>query len=200
MTFIEAADRFRRRYENELMVHYRRLGYPFRPGQIRDQANEWLKDQITLADRVQTVASEKKDGLADEFDLLRSEKRGEVRGLITGSFKPEGRVSPVVSFSHNFEDRAIQMGEDAAFDLATEINHAVVRGMGDTYRWTSQEDNRVRKTHRILNNKIFSYNDPPTTIDGKHKHIGNPGTDYSCRCYEVPAKGRPLRNFVARAA
>lgn len=198
-SFIDAADRFRQRYQNELMAHYRRLRYPFRPGQVRDQADEWLADQITLADKVHAVAAEKKDRLGDELDRLRGAKREEVRGLLEHAQKPEGRVSPVVSFSHNFEDRAIQMGEDAAFDLATEINHSVVHGMGEVYRWTSQEDNRVRKTHRILNGKLFSYRDPPTTIDAGRQHTGNPGSDWGCRCFEEPAKGRPLKNYIARA-
>lgn len=196
--FIDAADRFRRRYEADLMAHYRKVGYPFRPAQIRAEADAWLADQVTLADKVEEVAAEKKDTLAEELDVLRAGKIEEVKFLLSG--KPEGRVSPVVSFSRNFEDKAVQMGEEAAFDLAKEINHAVVSGMGDVYRWTSQEDKVVRKTHRRLNGKLFTYSDPPTTIDEYGRaHTGNPGSDWGCRCIEVPAKGRPLRNYTVRA-
>lgn len=202
--FIDSVFRFRKRYEDELVKHYRKLKYPFRPGQIRDQADEWLKDQIALTDKIQEIAAEKKDNLAEEFEKLRSEKRIEVAGLLTDArrlvLKPEGRVSPVISFSRNLEDKAIQMGEDAAFDLGTEINHAIVHGMGDVYRWTSQEDDRVRKTHRILNGKLFTYKSPPTTIDEyKHTHTGNPGSDWGCRCWETPAQGKPLLNYTAKA-
>lgn len=157
-------------------------------------------DQITLSDKIQEIAEEKKDRLSEELESLRTRKIDEVQKLLKQIEKPEGRVSPVVSFSHNFEDKAIQMGEDAAFDLATEINHSVVHGMSDIYKWTSQRDNRVRETHKKLNGKLFSYKSPPTTIDKYgNEHTGNPGTDWGCRCYEIPAQGRPLINYTARA-
>lgn len=198
--FYMSAERYKRRYENELMAHYRKLGFPFRTDEIRHMGDEWLKDQLLLADKVRFAADQKKDRLSEEFDKLVEEKRSEVGALLAGVAKPEGRVVSVVSFSHNFEAKALQMGEQAAFELGRDINHAIVEGMGDVYRWVTQEDNRVRKTHRKLNNKIFSYNDPPTTIDEYgHTHTGNPGTDWGCRCYEVPASGRPLSKYVARA-
>lgn len=198
--FYDSAFRYKKRYENELMAHYREMGYRFDPHEIRAMGDEWLKDQITIADKVRTVSDQKKDRLSEELDKLVEEKRREVGALLAGVAKPEGRVVSVVSFSHNFEAKALQMGEQAAFELGRDINHAIVEGIGDVYRWVTQEDTRVRKTHRKLNNKLFSYNDPPTTIDEYgHQHTGNPGTDWGCRCYEVPAKGRPLSHYVARA-
>lgn len=195
-----AADRYRRRYAQELMAHYRKVGYRFRPEQIRILSDEWLKDQLVLSEKLKTIAAQKKARLAGELDDLIAEKREEVRRLHDDARKVEGKVASVISFSTNLEDRAIQMGEQAAFDLGREINHSVVEGMGDVYRWTSQQDKRVRKTHRKLHGKLFSYKDPPTTIDEYgRQHTGNPGTDWGCRCWEEPAQGRPLRNYIARA-
>ncbi len=198
--FYESAARYKKRYENELMAFYRKKGWPFRPEEIRTLADAWLADQLTVADRVNSVAAEKKDGLLVELDKLVEEKRGEVRDLLSGVKKPEGRVVSVVAFSNNFEAKAIQMGDDAAFDLATEINDHVVKGMTDRYDWNTQEDSAVRVTHRMLNKKTFSYDNPPTTIDQYgRRHTGNCGTDWGCRCFATPSYRKPLLNYVADA-
>ncbi len=42
------------------------------------------------------------------------------------------------------------------------------------YIWRSSQDERVRDTHRLLDGKTFSWDDPP--------EVGHPGQDYRCRC------------------
>src|SRR5690606_32490860 len=158
LEFFRKAERYRRRYVRDLSEHYRALGMHYRPAEINRLSEQWLQDQIITAQKVQSVSQEKKNRLSEEMDKLITEKRVEVKRLLDGSAKPEGRVSPVIAFSDNFEAKAMQMGEQAAFDLSTEINHAVVQGISDVYVWTSQEDARVRKTHRMLNGKKFSFN------------------------------------------
>ncbi len=46
------------------------------------------------------------------------------------------------------------------------------------FKWVTSQDERVRKTHSELSNKVFSYSDPPS--------VGLPGTDYRCRCVAIP--------------
>lgn len=48
----------------------------------------------------------------------------------------------------------------------------------DEYEWQTAGDERVRESHRILNGKIFKWNNPPS--------VGHPGQDYNCRCIAVP--------------
>lgn len=48
------------------------------------------------------------------------------------------------------------------------------------YVWQTAGDQRVRDTHRILNGKVFDFNNPP--IIDELGNRGNPGDDYSCRC------------------
>lgn len=48
------------------------------------------------------------------------------------------------------------------------------------YIWQTAGDQRVRDTHRILNGKIFDFNNPP--IIDEFGNRGNPGQDYRCRC------------------
>lgn len=197
--FIASADRFKRRYELELAEYYRRMKYPFRRSEIRDLADEWLADQVTIFGKVKEVASEKKKNLQEKLDEVKDRKREEVSTLIKKAREHEGRVAGVISFSENLEKRSEQIGEDQAFELATKINHQVVEQISGVYIWKTQEDNRVRKTHRKLANKIFAYDDPPTTIDEYgHEHTGHPGTDWGCRCWEEAARGKPLRGYIVR--
>lgn len=51
--------------------------------------------------------------------------------------------------------------------------------MGVTkFTWRTSKDERVRDTHRILENKVYSYEKPPK--------VGLPGEDFRCRCIAIP--------------
>ena len=43
------------------------------------------------------------------------------------------------------------------------------------YIWHTQEDSKVRQSHKDNDNKVFDYTNPPLT--------GNPTDDYNCRCW-----------------
>ena len=53
------------------------------------------------------------------------------------------------------------------------------------YKWSDSGDSRVRRDHRRLNGKIFSWDDPPV-IDTRTGRRGHPGDDYQCRCVAIP--------------
>ncbi|MGR6904740.1 phage minor head protein [Lysinibacillus sp. BSL11] len=46
------------------------------------------------------------------------------------------------------------------------------------FKWRTSKDERVRDSHKILEDKIFSYDDPPS--------VGLPGEDFHCRCIALP--------------
>jgi Phage Mu protein F like protein len=46
------------------------------------------------------------------------------------------------------------------------------------YIWRTQEDSRVRPSHRANDGKVFAWDDPPPT--------GHPGEDFGCRCRAEP--------------
>lgn len=201
------ADTFRMRYERALKEYYREKDVRIWPGTIRAKGQEWLREQKALATTVRVVADAKKNKLAaEEFEKLRKESPGDVQRLLNKIYlspdeqKRGDKVFGVFSFQDEMAKRAEQIGEESAFDLGAKINDAVVDDLGDNYTWQSQEDSRVRKTHRILNGKTFSRFHPPTTIDEYgNKHTGHPGSDYGCRCYREHARGKPLIDFVAIA-
>ncbi len=55
------------------------------------------------------------------------------------------------------------------------------------YSWNTQRDNRVRDTHRELDRKVFSLDEPPIirTNAREGEVRGEPGDDYNCRCYKT---------------
>ena len=52
------------------------------------------------------------------------------------------------------------------------------------YRWHTVGDSDVRKEHRVLNNKVFAWDDPP--IAGPKGMRYNPGCGPNCRCWAEP--------------
>ena len=53
------------------------------------------------------------------------------------------------------------------------------------YRWSTSQDERVRKEHKDLNNRIFSWDNPPI-VDKASGRKAHPGEDFGCRCVALP--------------
>lgn len=202
--FFMRAFTFRNKYESDLIKYYKEKNIKIYPGTIRAKADQWYKDQQILVETVESIAHIKKENIKSEiFEEYVKTKEPKVQKLLNDLYlskseKEAGvQVYKVYSFSDNLLKKAEQLGSQAAYDLGNDINHAVLSESGEKYKWRSQEDDRVRKTHRKLNGKTFLYSNPPTTIDKKGKeHTGHPGTDWGCRCYEEPSSGKPLLDYV----
>lgn len=83
--------------------------------------------------------------------------------------------------------RAELIARDQTAKLNGQIQRAQQQDAGITeYIWSTTGDERVRRSHKELNGKKFSWNDAPTNSDGRKCH---PGEDYQCRCI-----GRPIFN------
>lgn len=54
-----------------------------------------------------------------------------------------------------------------------------------SYRWSTAHDERVRDSHKRLDGRIFTYDDPPIT-DRSTGAKNNPGEDFNCRCVDIP--------------
>ncbi|MFJ5565217.1 minor capsid protein [Lysinibacillus xylanilyticus] len=52
----------------------------------------------------------------------------------------------------------------------------------EKFTWYDAADERVRKSHKELSGKVFSYGEPPT-VNGR---VVLPGEDYRCRCVAIP--------------
>lgn len=204
--FYEEAERFKLAYERELRKYYQQEQIKIYPGTITAKGDAWLVQQKALAESVKVIAKAKKDKLiAAEFDKLKTEQDGDVQKAIdriylsTEDIKKGGEVYRVFSFADNFEAKAMQIGEEAAFDLGREINETVISQDSDEFGWETQRDNRVRATHKKLAGKNFIISDPPTTRDKSgREHTGLPGTDWGCRCWMAPSwpGKKVLRNYT----
>lgn len=195
--FMAQAELFSRRYKLELIRFYKKEGVKIFSGTIDAKANQWLIDQKTLISHVKEISGDKKQQAQAELTskIFGPGKKG-AQDLIDELDLPERKFS----FLKHMQKRADQIGEQSSFDLGVDINTAVISESSDTYEWTSQQDKKVRATHRKLNGKIFSFTNDPTTIDKYgNEHTGSPGTDYGCRCYAVLKKGKPRLNYIARA-
>lgn len=64
--------------------------------------------------------------------------------------------------------------------LEPEPSDAPVRSQG-YYIWYTQDDEKVRPSHKANHGKIFAWSDPPVT--------GHPGDEFGCRCWAEPLKG-----------
>lgn len=76
------------------------------------------------------------------------------------------------------------IARDQTAKLNAEITQSQQRDAGvNKYKWSTVCDGRVRDSHDALEGKIFSWDDPPETDDGRRCH---PGEDYQCRCCAIP--------------
>jgi SPP1 gp7 family putative phage head morphogenesis protein len=64
------------------------------------------------------------------------------------------------------------------------ITQARAEYVGATqYIWNTMEDESVRESPQKMDQKVFSYSNPPTLADGT---VGNPGEFPNCRCFSTP--------------
>ncbi|MFF5994269.1 minor capsid protein [Lysinibacillus sp. KU-BSD001] len=81
-----------------------------------------------------------------------------------------------VGMSHR---RAQFIAVDQSGTLFGQMTAKRHQNMGvNRFKWRTSKDERVRDSHKILENKIFSYDDPPK--------VGLPGEDFHCRCIALP--------------
>lgn len=68
--------------------------------------------------------------------------------------------------------------------LTAKLNEMRLKEVGIThYKWSTSHDERVRDTHKDLDGRIFSFDDPP--IVNKKGDRKNPGEDFGCRCRAI---------------
>lgn len=69
--------------------------------------------------------------------------------------------------------------------MLAEYKKSTYQEMGfDKFIWKTILDGRERDRHKHLNNKIFSYDNPPVIDD--NGNVGLPGQTYNCRCEAIP--------------
>ena len=193
---------FARTYRHALELYYKDRSMNVYRGTLDGKMYEWLRNQQALRDTIGTAITTRQDELtAKEIERLRSDDSYTAQKMLNKIYeaKDNENVYKVFSFADHFKDRAEQIGDDNAYELGTQINETVIKSYSDRYIWNTQRDKAVRYTHRKLQGKCFLFDDPPTTVTKSGKeHKGNPGSDWSCRCWaEIPLKPKkPLRGYI----
>ena len=110
-----------------------------------------------------------------EFETL----NGLERGLSTRDIAK--RIQKKTGVSKN---RARLIARDQVSKLNSNLASRRASDLGiKRFRWSTSSDERVRASHRALNNKIFTYKDG-ATVDGDSHVL--PGQPIQCRCVAVP--------------
>lgn len=82
--------------------------------------------------------------------------------------------------------RAALIANDQVGKLNGELNQIRQQRLGvRRYRWSSSQDERVRKRHRQLNGTIQEWAKPPVT-DERTGERAHPGQPIRCRCQPIP--------------
>lgn len=100
--------------------------------------------------------------------------------------KPHKQVVKEMQETYNMDkSHARFIARDQVAKLNSDITKHQQKDAGvGKYKWSDSGDSRVREGHSKLNNKIFSWDDPPVVDDkGRRCH---PGQDYRCRCVALP--------------
>jgi len=82
--------------------------------------------------------------------------------------------------------RAKMLAKTALSSVSTNIVEARARYVGSThYVWMTSENEDVRRDHKILHGKTFSWDDPPV-VDRRSGFRSHPGCNANCQCWAKP--------------
>lgn len=131
---------------------------------------EALANQVSLITSLPTEAGERVHRLTTE-------------ALSTGR-RAEDIAKEIARSGEVTESRARLIARTEVSRTATELTKARMLHIGSTeYVWVTAGDTDVRPSHKRLNGKVFSWNDPPEADPGYRCH---PGTIFNCRCVARP--------------
>ena len=130
--------------------------------------------------------------ISENVDLIKTIPEatlGKMKDIVYDGFangKTPTRMTKDIMRAYGVSKRRAQfIARDQIAKLNGQIQQAQQQDAGITeYVWSTCGDERVRESHRALNGKTFSWNEPPMNSDGRACH---PGYDYGCRCI-----GRPV--------
>jgi SPP1 gp7 family putative phage head morphogenesis protein len=160
----------------------------FSGGVYEEMLKEWISENIDLIKAVPQASLEKMEGIV--YANFR-------KGTTTPNIVKE------IQRQYGMDKRHAKL---IARDQTAKLNAALTKyqqtDAGIThYKWSDSRDSRVRESHKRLNGRIFSWDNPPETEHGRKCH---PGQDYQCRCcalavfdidnIDLPMEGRREKN------
>lgn len=131
---------------------------------------KWVSDNVDLIKTVPNQSLERMKELVYESYM---------KGSTTTNIVREIQRQYGMSKRH-----AKLIARDQTAKLNADITESQQRDAGvSKYEWSGVMDRRERKSHRELEGKIISWDNPPDVGNGRKCH---PGQDYQCRCCAIP--------------
>jgi len=142
------------------------------------RSEPWLRGTLsnTVSQNVSLITTMHEDYFKDvEFETLNGLERGTSTKEIAKNLQKKTGIS---------KDRARLIAQDQVSKLNSNLASRRASDLGTKrFRWSTSSDERVRASHRALNNKIFSYKEG-ASVDGESHVL--PGQPIRCRCVAVP--------------
>ena len=115
-----------------------------------------------------------------------SELRREVEANATRGYRMEGLAKRVAERYGVSKSRANLIALQETSNFMADFREARAKDAGLTrYVWMCSMDGKERPDHRKLHGTTQSYDNPPVVCQKTGKR-GNPGTDFRCRCVDLP--------------
>lgn len=136
----------------------------------KEMLEKWVSDNVDL---IKAIPNQSLDRMKEIV------YRNYMRGTTTTDIVKEIQREYGIGKRH-----ARLIARDQTAKLNADITESQQRDAGiKYYRWSGVMDERERPSHRRLQGKIISWDNPPETDGGRRCH---PGEDYQCRCCASP--------------
>lgn len=128
-----------------------------------------------------------KDFAEEEISKLRKD----IRKTILAGGRYESIVGAIQRSYGVTERKAKFLARQETALLMTKFKETRYTSAGiQEYKWRNVAGSKlhpVRPSHKLLDGKIFRWDDPPiTTLPSEPARRNNPGQDYNCRCAAIP--------------
>lgn len=149
----------------------------------RTELSKWTADNVNL------IVTRPKETLGDMMTIVE-------KGFLSGINTKE--IARQIQNAYNYDAYwARFIARDQMAKLNCDVTREAQLSAGVTrYEWSTSDDSRVRESHRKLDGKIFSWDNPPV-VDEKTGRRCHPGQDYQCRCVALPIFDKSTLNFPA---
>ena len=149
-------------------------------GLIRREVSETAIGQIfqaRLAEQVHLITSLPIDA-AERVHKLTIEGMSQAR-------RAEDIASEIMRSGNVSRARSMLIARTEVSRTHVEFQRARAESIGSTqFYWRTSGDGDVRESHRVLNGKIFEWNNPPLCDPPGHHAL--PGGIWACRCWAEP--------------
>jgi SPP1 gp7 family putative phage head morphogenesis protein len=199
----EAVERIKEQLTNQIPERHIQLLAQESALRVAEHSRKELQRQINTVAKIDLF--EGSQGLAEHIDAFVAENVQLVKSLTTGQLDElkavvlrgarQGLRASVVAgeIEERFgvsRRRATLIATDQASKLNGELAQLRQQQVGiKHYTWSTSQDERVRKSHRALNQSRQRWDKPPM-VDGVHAHPGQP---VRCRCQAIPDVDDVLR-------